>query len=292
MSNETPSDSSMPLPVALRLLAQQIKEGDGLRDNRMLHHRMLERAADALTPGVAPSVPAEVGEAAADNTHAWERIAMLLAEQDGQDPHQLIWEGNPPEPYGEVWCKYEFKARQIAELFATPSPEAREPAPEQGEVGVKCRHDSQRCSTYVECAANGCKHAEQKPEAASSDAITEAWDKVREEARSVSGGRFGLGNLLSAVDAYATLVAAAAPAEPKAQAQAAEPVPWLPYLSDRADGVRGHYAIARWNPAGYREVWNLRRHHWGAFSDEVLTFDQALVLLQSLVIPTADKGAL
>lgn len=42
-----------------------------------------------------------------------------------------------------------------------------------------------------------------------------------------------------------------------------EPVAWVPYLSDRADGVKGHYAIARWNPRGYREVWNLRRHEWG-----------------------------
>lgn len=45
----------MPLPVALRLLASQIKENDGLRDNRGLHHRMLEKAASALaTPQAAP----------------------------------------------------------------------------------------------------------------------------------------------------------------------------------------------------------------------------------------------
>lgn len=68
-----------------------------------------------------------------------------------------------------------------------------------------------------------------------------------------------------------------------------EPVAWLPYLTDRADGVTGHYAIARKNPAGYREVWNLRSHHWAAFSDEVLTLDEALAILKKLEMPTAPK---
>ncbi|MBQ5963187.1 Lar family restriction alleviation protein [Massilia sp. ZL223] len=63
--------------------------------------------------------------------------------------------------------------------------------------------------------------------------------------------------------------------------------PWVPYLSDRADGVAGHYAIARWNPAGYREVWNLFHHEWSAFSDAVLTHDRACELLRDVVIPTA-----
>lgn len=58
--------------------------------------------------------------------------------------------------------------------------------------------------------------------------------------------------------------------------------PWLPYLSDMADGVKGHYAIARWNPAGYREVWNLRSHQWTAFSDDVLTLDEALGMLRTI----------
>lgn len=63
--------------------------------------------------------------------------------------------------------------------------------------------------------------------------------------------------------------------------------PWMPYLSDRADGCKGRYAIARWNPAGYREVWNLRTHKWAAFSDEVLSLEQAHNLLCHLTIPTA-----
>jgi hypothetical protein len=65
-----------------------------------------------------------------------------------------------------------------------------------------------------------------------------------------------------------------------------EPVAWVPYLSDRADGVQGHYAIARWNPRGYREVWNLRRHTWGAFSDDVMSLEEADYLLQQITIPT------
>jgi len=65
-----------------------------------------------------------------------------------------------------------------------------------------------------------------------------------------------------------------------------EPVAWVPYLSDRADGVKGHYAIARWNPRGYREVWNLRRHEWGAYSDDVLSLEEADTLLRLITIPT------
>jgi len=79
--------------------------------------------------------------------------------------------------------------------------------------------------------------------------------------------------------------AAAQPADEQPAAQ--EPVAWLPYLADRADGVKGHYAIARNHPSGYREVWNLRRHKWTAFSDDVLTLEQAMALLEKLQIPTA-----
>lgn len=57
---------------------------------------------------------------------------------------------------------------------------------------------------------------------------------------------------------------------------------WVPYLVDRADGVQGHFAIARWNPAGYREVWNLRTHQWSSFSDDVLTADEAFGMLRTI----------
>ena len=58
--------------------------------------------------------------------------------------------------------------------------------------------------------------------------------------------------------------------------------PWEVYLADRADGCKGHFAIARWHPNGYQEVWNLRKHTWGAFSDDVLTLEEAEKMLQSI----------
>jgi hypothetical protein len=58
--------------------------------------------------------------------------------------------------------------------------------------------------------------------------------------------------------------------------------PWEVYLADRADGCKGHFAIARWHPSGYQEVWNLRKHTWGAFSDDVLTLEEAEKMLQSI----------
>lgn len=72
----------------------------------------------------------------------------------------------------------------------------------------------------------------------------------------------------------------------KGTQQPAEPVAWAPYLSDRADGVRGHYAIARWNPRGYREVWNLRLHRWASASDGVMRLEEAASLLRQIEIPT------
>lgn len=60
--------------------------------------------------------------------------------------------------------------------------------------------------------------------------------------------------------------------------------PWVPYLVDRADGVAGHYAIGRWNPAGYQEVWNLWKHCWGSASEDVLTYDEAMVLMKSITV--------
>ncbi len=52
-------------------------------------------------------------------------------------------------------------------------------------------------------------------------------------------------------------------------ARAAEPEPWVPYLLDRADGVHGHYCIARMTDKGIRETWSPKKESWGAFSDTV-----------------------
>jgi hypothetical protein len=41
------------------------------------------------------------------------RLACWLAAYEGHDdPHTLIWEGNPPEPWGEVWNRYQDLARR------------------------------------------------------------------------------------------------------------------------------------------------------------------------------------
>lgn len=45
-------------------------------------------------------------------------LASHLAKSDGHDdPNHLIWEGGPiPEPWGEVWCRYEEPAKEILRL--------------------------------------------------------------------------------------------------------------------------------------------------------------------------------
>lgn len=51
------------------------------------------------------------------------RLAEWMAKKDGHDdPHHLIWEGSPPEPWGEVWNRYEDDARSAltAALAAQP----------------------------------------------------------------------------------------------------------------------------------------------------------------------------
>ena len=60
---------------------------------------------------------------------------------------------------------------------------------------------------------------------------------------------------------------------------------YSPFLSDRADGVKGHYAIGRYT-GEYFEYWNLVHHKWSAFSDKILTYDEAITLLKNSVIPT------
>lgn len=47
-----------------------------------------------------------------------EAVAWALAEEAGEDPGTLIWEGQPPEPWGEVWCRYMPQAeRLVKRLF-------------------------------------------------------------------------------------------------------------------------------------------------------------------------------
>ena len=62
--------------------------------------------------------------------------------------------------------------------------------------------------------------------------------------------------------------------------------PWAIRLFDMADGVKGHYAIGRYNPEGFYQYWNLKAHKWAACSDEVLTIQDANSLLEKIIIPT------
>lgn len=66
--------------------------------------------------------------------------------------------------------------------------------------------------------------------------------------------------------------------------------PYEIYLSDRADGCKGRYAICRMTPDGYREYWNFRSHKWSACSDEVLTLEQARSLLSGIQIQSAPSA--
>ena len=60
-----------------------------------------------------------------DSGEEWEPLAFCLcAEENGLDScHELIWEGYPPEPWGERWQKYEREAKRMIDLvgqYAAP----------------------------------------------------------------------------------------------------------------------------------------------------------------------------
>jgi hypothetical protein len=65
-------------------------------------------------------------------------LAQWMAERDGcDDIHQLIWEGQPPEPWGEVWNKYEDDAKDVLEkVLAICTP----PAAQAQDAGLMARH--------------------------------------------------------------------------------------------------------------------------------------------------------
>jgi hypothetical protein len=45
-------------------------------------------------------------------------ICCWLADRDGvDDPHHLIYEGCPGEPWGEVWQKYEDDAKSLLKVI-------------------------------------------------------------------------------------------------------------------------------------------------------------------------------
>ncbi len=82
----------------------QDSETFGWNDTTKYHY---DRAADNRRRLVYTAPPRVVDEAMVF------RMACFLAKQDGcDDVHHLIWEGSPPEPWGEVWNKYEDTARE------------------------------------------------------------------------------------------------------------------------------------------------------------------------------------
>lgn len=55
-----------------------------------------------------------------EGAERWEPLAMFLcADENGSDScHELIWEGYPPEPWGERWQKYEREAKRMIDLVS------------------------------------------------------------------------------------------------------------------------------------------------------------------------------
>jgi hypothetical protein len=53
-----------------------------------------------------------------EGAEQWEPLAMFLcADENGSDScHEMVWEGYPPEPWGERWQKYESEARRMIDL--------------------------------------------------------------------------------------------------------------------------------------------------------------------------------
>ncbi len=58
-----------------------------------------------------PTQLAEVAKALADDEGLVALVAQCLCLKDGGEPHQLLWTGFPPEPWGDAWCRYESESR-------------------------------------------------------------------------------------------------------------------------------------------------------------------------------------
>lgn len=89
----------------------------------------------------AKAPPEATGSHLADDEGIVCVLASHLAKCDGHDdPDHLIWDGGPtPEPWGEVWCKYEEPAKEILRLVdgcLTPKGSAP-PEPEGWRTGVR-----------------------------------------------------------------------------------------------------------------------------------------------------------
>ena len=100
-------------------------DGEGSLGPREPHSwETVARMAMDLARAGLNDLAAQSEQSAAPVPEPWqhESLAMFIAEYEGNDPHQLIWKGNPPEPWGEIWNRYEVEARAIiAFLRDTPA---------------------------------------------------------------------------------------------------------------------------------------------------------------------------
>lgn len=57
----------------------------------------------------------------------WEQLAFqLCADECGEEScNELIWEGCPPEPWGDRWLKYESEAKRIIQLVRQYAPDKK-----------------------------------------------------------------------------------------------------------------------------------------------------------------------
>ena len=94
-----------------------------LDDMRAAMKAAIDDATSDLQARVA-ELEAERAERAAqkpvawEGAEQWEPLAMFLcADENGSDScHEMVWEGWPPEPWGERWQKYESEARRMIDL--------------------------------------------------------------------------------------------------------------------------------------------------------------------------------
>ena len=106
-------------------LATYIVPDSGISDfqvvNTLLSRLDGPQSRAALTAAPPPAVAQEPTEADID------RMAYILCELETDEPHTLIWEGQPPEPWGEVWQRHIPNATLVLQRYlAAPAAVARQ----------------------------------------------------------------------------------------------------------------------------------------------------------------------
>lgn len=65
---------------------------------------------------------------------------------------------------------------------------------------------------------------------------------------------------------------------------------WFPYLSDRADGCRGHYAIARKNPTKSVPEYLCPKGNWVGYGAEVFSLEEACAMMREVLSRAAPSA--